>query len=132
MEELVNQTGDSAQEPKRNAGWFRQGDRRINREGRPRGSKVASPGEDVYCASCADRVMLLHVPARVLAHRLLYREGPWLNNLPRDVKVVGCRIDSTGKVVLTVNSAEFPRIAKGAVIPTFRPEPYGQRWCRWE
>jgi len=50
----------SVREPvsKRNRGWFREGDWRINREGRPLGSKAASPEESPPAdrAPCTDRL----------------------------------------------------------------------------
>lgn len=134
MEKLVDQMQDGPVQqplPKRNRGWFRVGDRRINREGRPRGSKVASPG-DVYCAPYADRLRLLFVPARVLAFRLKNLYGPWVTNLPYDVELVACQKDPTRDgFMITIRSAQFDRIAKGAVIPEFTAWCDGQKWMRW-
>jgi hypothetical protein len=119
--------------PGRNRGWFRPGDRRINREGRPRGSKAGSHEGSAPAdrAPCADRFMLLVLPARDLAWRLTKQNAPWIVNLPADFEIVGSRADAArGAVVLVIRSQTFPRIAKGAVIPRFNPELYGLRWRR--
>ncbi len=119
--------------PRHNAGWFRRGDRRINREGRPRGSKVAAEaaGQPEDRAPVADRLMLLFVVARDLAWRLTQQNAPWMVNLPRDYQIVGCRLDAARQgIVLTIRSGAFPRIARGTPIPEFRPEFNGLRWRR--
>lgn len=130
MEELVNSTADTSPPAKSNRGWFQAGDRRINREGRPCGSKAA-PAAEAYHAASADRIKLLFVPARVLALRLTALKGPWVENLPRDAEIVGCQRDHARGFALTVRSATFPRIAGGTAIPEFVPAVHGQRWGRW-
>jgi len=76
--------------------------------------------------------MLLVVPARVLMFRLSKPNGPWVTNLPRDAEVVACHKDpSRDGFVVTIRSATFRRIAKGAVIPEFAPSCNGQRWMQW-
>jgi hypothetical protein len=119
--------------PKRNRGWFRPGDRRINREGRPLGSKAlleeGSPAADR--APCADRLMLLVVSGRDLAFRLSHHKGPVIVNLPADAQVVACRVDAArDAVALVIRSQEFPRIARGAPVPEFMPRFEGLRWRR--
>jgi hypothetical protein len=54
-----------------NRGRFRRGDPRINREGRPRGSKAGSAegGAPAVRAPCADRLMLLVLPGVDSARR---------------------------------------------------------------
>lgn len=120
----------SGQERKENAGWFRPGDQRINREGRPKGSKVVkddSPAPDR--AVRADRVMLLFVPSEDMTLCLSPRNAPRVTNLPTDAEIVSCRMDlARYGVVLTIRSSAFPRIAKGAAIPEFEPTYYGLRW----
>jgi hypothetical protein len=134
QEQVHNMAGGPVPEPgpKRNAGWFRPGDRRINREGRPKGSKAAcQAGPPVDCAPEADRLMLLWVPAPDLAFRLSKYLAPWIVNLPEDVAIVGCRVDAgRDGVALVIRSQAFPRIAAGAPIPEFRPQFEGLRWRR--
>jgi hypothetical protein len=116
-----------------NRGWFGPGDRRINREGRPRGSKAAAVPEDrpAQRRSRVDRLKLLFVSERVLACCLTQKQAPWLVNMPTDFRVVECRVDeSRGGVVLTIRSGEFPRVARGAPIPEFEPAYRGLTFCR--
>jgi hypothetical protein len=64
MDEHVEKlAGGPVPEPRRNRGWFRSGDARINREGRPRGSKAAAPSGDHPAdrAGRADRLMRVFV-----------------------------------------------------------------------
>jgi hypothetical protein len=134
MQELVNNLAEGPMhEPvaKGNRGWFRAGDRRINREGRPRGSTAASRHENpsADCAPQADRLMLLIVRGRDLTFRLSKQHASWIINLPPDFEIVGCRVDSARKeIVFTIRSQEFPRIAKGALVPKFVPQFNGLRW----
>lgn len=133
MEEQAQQlVGPIGQESKSNPGWFRAGDARINREGRPRGSKALkgdAPSTDR--ALQADRLMLLFVPAPDLAFRLTRQNAPWIVNLPSDAEIVGCRLDSARNgLVFTIRSAAFPRIAMGAAVPEFLPAFNGLRWRR--
>jgi hypothetical protein len=120
--------------PKRNPGWFQPGasDRRINREGRPRGSNAGSQTSlAADRAPYTDRLMALVVPERDLAVRLSRQKGPWVENLPEDFTVVASRVDAArGVVVFVIRSREFPRIAQGTVLPQFRPSFNGLRW-RW-
>jgi hypothetical protein len=126
-EQLESRSGESP--PRENPGWFRPGDRRINREGRPKGSARAGLPEQADRAPAADRVMLLVLPARAVAYRLTHQQGAWIANAPRDTEVVGSRVDvACGAVVFVLRSAEFPRIARGAVIPRFTPAFNGLRW----
>jgi hypothetical protein len=120
-EQANNVAGEPAPEsvPKRNAGWFQQGDGRINRDGRPRKSWAACADR----APRADRLMLLWVPRQDLDQRLTGHGTPGIGNLPADYQVVGSRVDpARDAVALVIRSASFPRIAKGAPIPEFTPE----------
>jgi hypothetical protein len=125
MDEHIEQVADGPMpEPaaRRNRGWFRPGDARINKEGRPRGSKAAD-GPPADRAERADRVMRLFVGGRELACCLSRPKAPWVSNLPADFKVVGCRVDeSRGGVVFVVRSDSFRRVARGAPIPEFQPQ----------
>jgi hypothetical protein len=110
--------------PRSNRGRFQPGDRRINREGRPQGSrKVAASGEDV--APKADRLMRLELKGTTLLGCLGFGcvdpiDAPYVANLPRDAQVVGCRFDRAGRtVVLILWSASFPRVARDTPIPRF-------------
>jgi hypothetical protein len=112
MEELVEKL--PAESPrKRNRGWFQPGDRRINREGRPRGSKKAT-----VRAPCSARLKLLFVSKADLTRCLTGEEAFWIENLPWDVDFVGCRPARDG-ILLTLHSTSFPKVAKGAAIPHF-------------
>jgi hypothetical protein len=134
MEELATMTTadglvqDSARAT--NRGWFKPGsDPRINRQGRPRGRKAAA-GDTRPVAERADRLMLLAVPARELAWRLANRHAPWIVNLPTDFEIVGSHVNRDGVVQFVIRSATFPRLARGAVIPSFDPSYGGLTWRR--
>src|SRR5262249_23024726 len=112
LEELA---GGPAQAPAPRAkrGWVRPGDRRINREGRPDGSKKAAPagGPPVDHAPSADRLMRVFVDARDLAWRLTRQNAPWIVNWPPDAQIVGCRFDAVRQgLVIIIRSGTFPRI----------------------
>src|SRR5262245_45690213 len=99
--------------PTRNRGWFQPGDRRINREGRPRGSKARRPETSAPpdCAAVADRLKVLVLPVRDLAFRLGQQHAPWIVNLPDDVEIVSCRVDADrNRVALILRSQAFPRV----------------------
>jgi hypothetical protein len=127
MGEALPQSEKPTTQPRHNRGWFRPGDRRINREGRPRGSsKVAMATGN--CAPYADRLMLVAIPERDLAFRLTHPNAIWITNLPGDVEIVACRVNPAGTVLLTIRSRAFPRIAKGALIPRYGLQLNGKRW----
>jgi hypothetical protein len=99
MDEQVEKlAGDAVMEPipRRNRGWFRAGDKRINREGRPRGSKAAVPEGTLpeNCAPRADCLMRFSLPGRELVGRLTHPNGFWLVNLPSDAQIVDSRVDA--------------------------------------
>ena len=123
MEELVNQTADESA-PKRNRGWFRRGDARINREGRP-------PGTAWDRAPRADRLKCLLLDARDVIHRITHQNGPWIVNMPDDAEIVACHRNAVEEVVMLVlRSSEFPEIQQGALIPEFRLQYHGLKWRR--
>src|SRR4051812_9245306 len=64
--------------PRQNRGWFRTKDERINREGRPKGSKApATPrGPAVDHARQTDRIMRFFVPDRTMRCMLLRSKSP--------------------------------------------------------
>jgi hypothetical protein len=128
MEELVEQM-HLGPAPKSNRGWFKPGDRRINRRGRPVGSKGDPADETVDRAAVTDGLMVLRLPLKLLACRIAFERSPWITNLPVDLQIVSSRVDaSQGLVVLVLRSASFQRVARGAVIPEFRPGFNGLRW----
>ena len=136
MDEQIEDVADGpAPEPKRNRGWFKAGDCRINLEGRPVGKKVTAPdSEQAGCARAADRVKRLFIEQKYLSHQLTSSRSPWIISLPSDSQIVDCRFDpARNGVVLIVRSATFPRIAKGAVIPEKVPHCHGLQWreSRW-
>lgn len=134
MEKLAeNAAGEGVPGPvaKTNRGWFRPGDGRINREGRPRGSKAAcqQQGQHAYLAPYTGRLQLLFFPKKDFLHRLSHGDAIWVVNLPDDWKIIACRIDAAQNAfALTIWSQLFPRIAKGTPIPEFRPVWNGLRW----
>src|SRR5206468_3068957 len=98
MEELVIQTIDGPAQPtptKTNRGWFRVGDQRINREGRPKGTKAGFQDESaaVDRALKTDRVMRLILNGHDLTFRLTRQDAPWIVNLPPDAEIVACYVD---------------------------------------
>jgi hypothetical protein len=112
----------------RNCGLFKAGDKRINRLGRPRGSKVAAkdshPG---YLAPRTDRLMLLAIPGKGLLAHLGDRNTLPIVNLPNDVEVIASRSDpGQGVVLLTLRSQTFERVAKGTPMPEFAAVKRGQ------
>jgi hypothetical protein len=130
MEQLAEQM-HLGSPPKSNRGWFKPGDQRINRRGRPVGSK-AEPEDgagDVDRAAATDSLMVLRLPLKLLACRIAFERGPWTTNLPVDFQLVSSRVDvSRGLVFFVLRSASFQRVARGAVIPEFRPLVNGLRW----
>jgi hypothetical protein len=110
--------------PRSNRGQFQPGDRRINREGRPQGSRKAT-AESVVLAPKAERLMWLELNGPTLLGclsfgRINLRDTRFVANLPQDTRVVGCRFDATRHaVVLIIWSASFRRVARGTPIPRF-------------
>jgi hypothetical protein len=130
MEQLADQMHGNPP-GKANRGWFKAGDKRINRRGRPVGSK-ADPGEEaglVERAAVTDGLMVLRLPLKLLAGRIAFERGPWITNLPVDFHIVSVSVDaSRGLLLLVLRSTSFQRVARGAVIPEFRPQFNGLRW----
>jgi hypothetical protein len=116
-----------------NRGRFRPGDRRINREGRPRGSKLAAltvinPAD---CARSADRLQRFFVEQRVLKSCITQCRAPWIINLPVGFQFVDFRVDADRKgVYFIIRSETFPRIARGAPIPELKPTYNGLMFMR--
>jgi hypothetical protein len=66
--------------------------------------------------------MRIFVTERRVAHRLTSPEGPWIGNIPRDFRIVDCRLDSArGGIVFIIRSKKFSRVARGAQIPEGTP-----------
>jgi hypothetical protein len=120
MEEQANNVvGGPEGAPKKNAGWFQRGDGRINRDGRPK--KVWADCADR--APFAGRLMLLRMPRGDFLRRLADDGAPRIANLPPDCEIVASRADvGRDAVTLTIHSASFPRIPKGAPLVEFVPE----------
>jgi hypothetical protein len=52
-------------------------------------------------------------------------------NLPNDFWIDGCWVDAARQaVVVTIRSAAFPRITRGAPIPELAPAFNGLKWRR--
>src|SRR5262245_6011915 len=88
-------------EPVPNKGRFQRGDARINRDGRPRGSKAGADADGAFLARRADRLMQVVVPAR-RAVRRLGRYVPKLVNLPPDVEMTDSRVDDDGNLAIII------------------------------
>jgi hypothetical protein len=117
--------------PKQNRGWFQAGDQRINKEGRPRGSKKAAAEDAADRAPAADRLKLLTLPLGWFAHRLGNHRSWHVVNLPPGLKIVAARVDAArGVVIFTISAPTFPRVAQGAPIPEFKPGLEGLRFAR--
>jgi hypothetical protein len=133
MQEQVNKSPDeplNQQAPRPNRGRFGPGDRRINREGRPKGKTASQDGNpSVDLAPQTDRLMLLILPERYLAFRLQKQCAFWVKNLPNDYEIVSFRVDADQKqIVITIRSSVFPRIARGKPVPLFKPDFDGLMW----
>jgi hypothetical protein len=128
MEQLAEQMHGSPP-GKANRGWFKAGDKRINRRGRPLGSKADLGDVSVERAAATDGLTVLRLPLKLLALRIAFERGPWITNLPVDFQIVSSRVDaSLGLLLLVLRSGSFQRIARGAVIPEFHPQFNGLRW----
>jgi hypothetical protein len=120
------------QAPPRNPGWFRVGDNRINRDGRPRGKKLPTENGSVQpdVAQRSDRLMRFFVRSRILISCLTQMKAPWMG-LPPGFQFVDCRVDPVRKgVVFIIRSDKFHRIARGTPIPEFTPGLSGLVHCR--
>ncbi len=81
--------------PRKNRGSFREGDARINRQGRTcKGSRLPGLPAD-------RRLMKLHVPMGDMRQYLRFPRNPWIVNLPPDYSFVAARLEG-GDVVLTL------------------------------
>jgi hypothetical protein len=120
--ELMSEQPSEPAPGKPNAGWFKPGDRRINREGRPRGSRKAAQGTPAaVLAPKTDRLVLVPIPAEKLASQL---SSPWDHSFISnwgEGQIVGACMDEQGTVYLTLRSERFRRVVKGAPIPVGKP-----------
>jgi hypothetical protein len=116
----------------RNRSWFQPGDRRINRESRPYGTKANAPAKHSGdLARRTDRLMRLYDPLHELAFRLTHPNAFWIVNLPPDFEIVDSRVDLAARqVVFITRSAKFVRIARGTPIPEFPTACHGLMWHR--
>ena len=119
-----------------NRGWFQPGDRRINLQGRPRGSKapVAEKRAVTDVAPRTDRLKRLFIGERTILGWLTSMRSPCVTNLPADFLIVDCRVDAVRRgLVFTIRSGAFPRVVWEALIPEMEPEYNGLihlRGCR--
>lgn len=116
---------ETTQKPKRkpNRGSFRPGDKRINREGRPTGSKLYEVESPLDLAQRTDRVLRMFVRDSVLCSCISQIQGPRISNLPDDFRIVGCRrAPELAGTYFIVRSDRFSRVARGAEIPEFEPK----------
>jgi hypothetical protein len=119
-QQASNAVAGPAAVAKRNAGWFEPGDKRINREGRPKKSWAAYEDR----APRAGRFMLLWVPMRYFCQRLGSDGAPGVVNLPADCTVISSRVDAArDALAFVIQSERLSRIAKSAPIPELKLEP---------
>src|SRR5262249_25295299 len=91
MEELANKAIDlPGPQPKSNRGWFKRGDGRINRSGRP--PKIPSAHG---FAKQSDQLKLLEIPIDALLRRLKQQNAPWITNFPSDLTIVDAYLNPT-------------------------------------
>jgi hypothetical protein len=125
MDEQAEKLADGpAPESKPNPGRFIRGDARINRQGRPRGSRKAAAGADpADLAPQTDQLRRLVLPESVLVSRLgeigYFVHLDPVARLPYDARIVAARVDQNGRVVLVLRSGRFPLVAAGTIIPEF-------------
>ena len=117
---------------KENRGWFKSGDVRINREGRPRGQRmVDGDSTAVQFARKANRVRRLLLAPSDLGHRLTNKLSDWILNLPLEFEIVDAGVDAAG-VHIVIRSGSFSKVARGALIPLFEPAFDGLKWRRFQ
>jgi hypothetical protein len=128
MENVAPTPADAPAAPSRtNRGWFKRGDARINRHGRPRKRPPRPPRPAPEEWPLNGQLRNLHVPIGDLRMYLAGCKAPWIINLPSDYEIVSarCRQES---VVLTITSKTFSSVPAGEAIPVFRAEYNGLRW----
>jgi hypothetical protein len=124
--DLVN--GNSEPGPA-NRGWFRRGDPRINRRGRPRNGVTAAPRQQTEKKPLSGQLKRLSVPVSDLRVRLAREKGPWMVNLPNDFRIVALELDPVQQmIVLTIHSQVFQAVQEDEEIPWFSPEYHGLKW----
>jgi hypothetical protein len=97
----------------RNRGWFRAGDSRINRGGRPKSSVRRTK-------AASRRLMRILMPLQDLEQALSSHKHPWIVNLPGDFSVIAVSLDLTMQAaVVTIHSEQFPVLEVGEPIPEF-------------
>src|SRR5262245_30434883 len=98
--------GDAPAKPARmpNPSWFKPGDSRINRKGRPRGTNAAKP--------LSGPLVRLVVPGQYITLRYIRGErGPHMDFLPQDVKIIDAHFDKERyAVVLTLWHPNFAQV----------------------
>lgn len=113
-----------------NRGWFRAGDPRINRAGRPKGAQQAAQRARAGKPLCG-RLMTLFVPEQDFQTYLTRRNGPWLTNLPDDFRIVAVDFDLERRgVVVTIHSEQFAAVPAGEPIPVLQACYNGLMWRR--
>src|SRR5690242_8849997 len=95
MDTHIPELAASNSEPviKHNRGWFRPGDPRINRSGRPSEARAAARREQPL----SGKLMTLLIPESHLRQYLTGRDAPWLKNLPRDFQLIDLYLDRARK-----------------------------------
>jgi hypothetical protein len=107
--------GDVRPAKKPNPSWFKPGDARINRQGRPKGTKAVK--------QLSGHLVRLVVPGQYILFRYIRGElGPYMGTyLPPDVKIVDAQFDPERNVVLlTLSHPSFAEVQKGQPLPEMK------------
>ena len=115
---------------KRNAGQFAKGDRRINRNGRPKGLAAALQRARAGKPQ-SGCLQTLFVPLSHFLAQIGKAQSPWVPNLPLQFEIVDAHMDPhRGGLVLTLYSESFRDVKAGEEVPEFPAEWYGKNFLR--
>jgi hypothetical protein len=124
--------GNGQESTRKNRGWFRRGDPRINRLGRglkrvpTLAEKVRAWDGQSACPVCSQepppkggQIMTLSVSFGDLRERLSFASSlcPYVLTLPSDAHIVAVEMDPKGGMRVTYRSKEFKPVQVGEPIP---------------